>query len=131
MNLRFEYKIWGGSLLPLLEIQLLSRTKRVAVPAVVDSGAEVSIFGDEIRMDLNIATSEGVHQMIRFGGSSSTGLRCMLYAEFGGHRFNLPVVFIKEYTLPYALLGREGFFPQFGEVAFSERRAVRFVELRR
>jgi hypothetical protein len=119
--MRIDYQYHSTGLLPLCEVIILGRTRRVPVRAVVDSGATHPIFPMSAAEDAGINLAHGRYFPIAFGGSQTPGRIVETYVEIARRRFRLEIVFVERLTIGYALLGRRTFFNQFNEVAFIER----------
>jgi hypothetical protein len=128
--MRFDYQLHSTGLLPLCEVIILGKERRVPVRAVIDSGATHPIFPMSAAEDAGIDLQRGGNFPITFGGSQTHGRLCETYVEIVGRRFKLEIVFVERLILGYALLGRRTFFNQFNEVAFIERIRTPRVELR-
>lgn len=120
----------GLEYLPLCNVVLLGKQRRVPVPAVVDSGAVFPIFPLDAARDAGIDANKGRPCSVIFGGSTESARLVDCFFEIGGHRLRSEVAFVREIKLGYALLGRRGVFSKFNEVAFIERWANSRVELR-
>jgi predicted aspartyl protease len=95
------------------------------VRALVDSGAVRPIFPLSVATEAGIDLSKSVHYPIQYGGSTTPGwiARARIDLDIGpvGRILDLSIVFVEKLDLPYALLGRIGFFDQFNEVSFMQR----------
>jgi hypothetical protein len=128
--MRIDYQLHSTGLLPLCEVVILGKTRRVPVRAVIDSGATHPIFPTSAAEDAGIDLSRGRLFPIAFGASNSAGRLIETYVEIAHRRFRLEIVFVERLSIGYALLGRKTFFNQFNEVAFIERIKTPRVEFR-
>jgi hypothetical protein len=128
--MQLDYKYHSHGLLPLCEVIILGKTRRVPVRAVIDSGATHPIFPMSAAEDAGMDLSRGKPIQMAFGGSGAPGRLIETYVEIARRRFRLEIVFVEQLTIGYALLGRRTFFNQFNEVAFIERIKTPRVEFR-
>lgn len=128
--IRLNYKFHSHGLLPLCEVIILGRDRRVPIRAVVDSGASIPIFPESAAADAGLVLSRAQPWNITFGGSTTRGKLLETHIEISGHRLRTEIAFVERMSLDYALLGRRTVFNQFKEVAFIEKVASPRVELR-
>jgi hypothetical protein len=128
--MRLDYQYHSTGLLPLCEVIILGRIRRVPIRAVIDSGATHPIFPMSAAEDAGIDLIRGRPFPIAFGGSQTQGRLIEAYVEIAHRRFRLEIVFVEKLSIGYALLGRSTFFNQFNEVAFIERIRTPRVEFR-
>ncbi len=98
---------------------------------MVDSGAVYSVFPRKAAEVAGIMLDAGGQTLVQYGRSQDVGTRLRSYIELGGSRYRVDVVFVERLAFRFALLGREGVFPQFREVAFLEKIATPRVEFRK
>ena len=99
---------------PVIPVHILHAGRGVACEALLDSGADFSIFHAEIAdaMGLDLRKAEPV----RFSGVSGSGCRGRrrnVTLELAGHRIRCAVVFADGLNLPYAILGQAEVFRRF------------------
>lgn len=94
--------------------------KRIRSQALVDSGATVSIFGEETANSLGIDIEKGNKIILGGVGGRIVGYVHNLRMRIAGREFFCPVVFSREYLVSFNLLGRQGFFDQF-LITFDEK----------
>lgn len=129
--LRIPYQIHlRDGLVPLCEIVLLGKVRRVPIRAVIDSGAVRPFFLKSHAEDAGLDLAKGEPYNAIFGGSIERGVLLDVYVEIAGRRLHIEAVFVDDIRLGYALLGRRTVFNQFNEVAFIERIKSPCVELR-
>jgi hypothetical protein len=130
--LSLPYRIaWGRpELLPLCDVYLIGPKERVRVTSVVDSGALCPVFPLRAAEDAGIVLPASANCSIQYGGSVTLGRRVRVYIELKHRRWDTEIIFVEKLDLPYGLLGRQGVFGQFNEVAFLERIRTPRVELR-
>ena len=88
--------------------------------ALVDSGATVSIFKEEIAQELNVPILKGKEIFLGGVGGRIKGYLHNLDVKIGQRKLIVPVVFSYEYLVSFNLLGREGVFQQF-KILFDEK----------
>lgn len=124
------YQLHPTGLLPLCEVVILGKDRRVPVQAVVDSGATHPFFPVSAAEDAGIDLTAAPRMNVTFGGSVTEGRSANVYVEIQRQRLMIRIVFVDDIKLGYALLGRDTVFNQFNEVAFLERTKVKRVQLR-
>ncbi|MEK7560825.1 MAG: hypothetical protein AAB539_02600 [Patescibacteria group bacterium] len=105
---------------PIAEIILFGRDKKeVGGVYLIDSGATTSIAPAHDAVLLNIPLSRGRKTIIRgIGETHFSGYRHIVSCAIGAIICKIPIVFIEDPTTP-RILGREGFFGNFG-ILFDE-----------
>lgn len=88
---------------------------------MVDSGATVSIFKQEVAESLGIEIESGEEIYLGGVGGHIKGYLHKIKVEIAGKNFTCPIVFSREYSVSFSLLGRQGFFEEF-DVLFEERK---------
>lgn len=116
--MRLSYLKFGGSLMPVVDIAVVYRKRRLATRALIDSGADVCVF------DLELATHLGV-RLNRLASKTVGGIGGEIVAHPGNVTIVLgdQVIPLRIYfapNLPVNLLGRSDFFHHF-LVLFDER----------
>src|SRR6266478_5503998 len=105
----------GHGEIPLCEVALIGKTRRVLVSAVVDSGATHPMFPCSVAEDAGIDLSGASAVRVDFGGSNVVARRIRAYIEIIGipdRRFNPDIIFVDDLRLGYAMLGRRGVFAE-------------------
>lgn len=111
-----------GKYYPIVgEIKLGYKQKVVEALALVDSGATISIFKAEIADLLGIDIESGKETYLGGVGGRIKGYIHNVELEVAGKKFECPMVFSREYTVSFSLLGRQGFFEEF-DILFEERK---------
>ena len=132
MTITFDYRFQQGWRFPICTLDLLGpgASGRVAIRALVDTGATYSIFlrSDAERVGIKLPALP--NHTVTFGGGPGLGRRVRSTLDLGGIRFSTYVVYINDEDWPfrYSLLGRFGVFPHFSGVSFKERLPVPVVE---
>jgi hypothetical protein len=123
----FPYLRKGSQAFPIVDVTLSGPTQRLTVKALVDSGASLSVFRAEIIDYLGIALNRGTRVYLEGIGGRILGYRHRVQATVGATRFALSVVFSRELTVSFNLLGRDNFFEHF-RITFDERRQLIHLE---
>lgn len=118
--LTFSYKERGGIRYPMLNLELGHMDKFIAAEALVDSGADFSIFRAEFAEALGIPIERGEKVLLKGIGGDIRCYRHVLTFRFAGRVFEWPVFFSRQFRFSMNLLGRGGFFEPF-IVTFRER----------
>lgn len=108
---------------PLVPLKVLSRKKFVDTFALVDSGATISIFREDIAKQLGIKIEKGEKTYLGGVGGRIKGYIHKLEIRAAGKKILCPVVFSYEFTVSFNLLGREAFFKRF-RIIFEEKKKV-------
>lgn len=106
---------------PIIDFLIYSKDKVQRISALVDSGATVSIFREDIAEQLGVVIEKGIKTDLGGIGGRIKGYIHKIEMEIAGKKFICPVVFSYEYLVSFNLLGREVFFKQF-KIVFEERK---------
>lgn len=110
-----------GQLFPIVPVTLSFKKKKADTSALIDSGATISIFKQEVALLLGINIEEGREIFLGGVGGRIKGYIHTLEVEAAGKKFQIPIVFSYEYLVSLNLLGRDSFFDKF-LLIFDERR---------
>lgn len=104
---------------PVIPIRLLDGSHTIAYEALIDSGADYSIFHAEIGEALGLDIRSGERMTyVGIGGVRKNGFRHSVVLELAGNRCGCEVVFSYGLKMPYGILGQEAFFRRF-KIAFD------------
>ena len=120
MRMEFPYLQKDGQGFPVIQVTLHARSKEITVQALVDSGASFSVFRPEIAEYLGIQIERGKQVYLTGIGGRILGYMHKVSATAGEKTFRCKIVFSKEFTVSFNLLGRDNFFMPF-VVSFFER----------
>lgn len=121
-SILFPYKTDPlGNRYPVIPISFIFPRKKRRWFALIDSGATISIFRPEVAESLGITINNGKEMYLGGVGGRIKGYVHELPIEVAGKRFRCPVVFSREYTVSFNLLGRKEFFRHF-RITFEEQR---------
>jgi hypothetical protein len=110
-----------GGLFPVIDLLIYHKKFITRIFTLVDSGATISIFREDIAEQLGLVIEDGKETFLGGVGGRIKGYVHKLEIEVAGKRFPCPVVFSREYTVSFNLLGREAFFEQF-RIIFEEKK---------
>ncbi|MBU1017063.1 MAG: retroviral-like aspartic protease family protein [Patescibacteria group bacterium] len=123
----FKYYYNGEGYFPAIPLYVSAGGKKLKFHALIDSGATISVFKDEIAEQLGIAIENGKETYLGGVGGRIKGYVHKLEIEIAGKKFICPVVFSHEYLVSFNLLGREAFFKQF-RIVFEEKKNLLELE---
>lgn len=116
-----------GNLFPVVDIFVSKMDRTTRIFALVDSGATVSILREDVAEQLNVMIENGKETYLGGVGGRIKGYVHTLEVEIAGKKFLCPVVFSREYTVSFNLLGREAVFKQF-RIIFEEKKNLLALE---
>jgi hypothetical protein len=117
----FRYLVFRGSVFPIVPVQLrLPGRPWLAVSALVDSGASVSLFDGGIGRSLGLTIRDGRAIRPAGIGGAITAWVHRVALKIGDEEFEGEVAFTARKKLPINLLGRAAVFDRF-LVTFDEK----------
>ena len=116
-----------GDFFPVIDFFVSKNDRTARIFALVDSGATVSIFREDVAEQLGVTIENGKETYLGGVGGRIKGYIHTLDVEIAGKRFLCPVVFSREYLVSFNLLGREAFFRQF-KIVFEEKKNLLSLE---
>lgn len=115
--MKFKYKRYGSIIRPVIEITLKNQDKSIRYEVLVDSGADLCIFDEEIGNYLEIDVRKGKpREVFGVGGKYSIFYVHPITIEVGGWPFEINAGFmpgVAGRVMPYGLVGQNGFFENF------------------
>jgi len=121
MKAEFPYLEKDGLTFPVIQVILRGKDNILGVGALVDSGASFSIFHSEIAEDLGITIEKGKAVYLTGVGGRILGYLHEIDISIDGKRFfKCNIIFSREFTVSFNLLGRDNFFEPF-VISFLER----------
>ena len=126
MNFPYQ-KSSSGDYFPVISLLVSHKDRMVRIHTLIDSGATVSIFKQDVAEQLNIPIESGKEIFLGGVGGRIKGYIHTLEVEIAGRKFLCPIVFSREYTVSFNLLGREAFFKQF-RIIFEEKKNLLTLE---
>ena len=121
MRMDFPYTAKAERQYPLVDIALSKGRKCLAVKALVDSGASFSVFRAEIAEFLGVSIEKGKAFYLEGIGGRILGYLHVLNARVGSKSFRCKIVFSREFTVSFSILGRDNFFEKF-LITFDEKK---------
>lgn len=113
MKLVFPYVQKAANFYPAIDIKLFGRKESITVKALIDSGASFSVFRPEIAEQIGVNIESGKRLYLEGIGGRILGYIHKVPVKVGNKRFNCRIVFSREFTVSFNLLGRDNFFTKF------------------
>ncbi len=120
MRKDFSYFQKDGNLYPLIDVSVINRGESIIIKALVDSGASFSVFRSEVAEYIGIDIEKGRKIYLEGVGGRILGYIHNTTLAVAGKRLQCKVVFSKEFTVSFNLLGRDNFFYPF-LITFNEK----------
>lgn len=115
--MKFKYKNYGGVIRPVIPIRIGSKEDNFQYEVLVDSGADICLFSEEIGRALGIDVDKGSpKEVFGIGGKVSLYYIHPVTIEVGGWPFMIEAGFMPEVAgrvMPYGVVGQKGFFDIF------------------
>lgn len=109
-----------GQYFPIVPVTISYKLKKADTSALIDSGATISIFKEDVADLLGIKIENGEEIFMGGVGGRIKGYLHKLDMEVASKKFKIPVIFSYEYLVSLNLLGRDTFFPNFS-ITFTEK----------
>lgn len=116
-----------GEYFPIIDFFVYHKDRVERTSALVDSGATVSIFREDVAEQLNVIIESGKETYLGGVGGRIKGYLHKLQIEIVNEKFTCPIVFSREYLVSFNLLGREAFFKRF-RIVFEEKKNLLMLE---
>ncbi|PIP61102.1 hypothetical protein COW99_05760 [Candidatus Roizmanbacteria bacterium CG22_combo_CG10-13_8_21_14_all_38_20] len=116
-----------GDSFPVIDLFVSKNNRTTRIFSLVDSGATISVFREDVAEQLNITIEDGKETFLGGVGGRIKGYIHTLDVEIAGKTFPCPVVFSHEYLVSFNLLGREEFFKKF-KIIFEEKKNLLKLE---
>ena len=116
----FKYYFSEDDYFPVIPFYGIKGFKKIKFYGLIDSGASISVFREEIAQELGIEIEKGELTYLSGVGGRIKGYLHRLKIEVAGKKFFCPVIFSHEYLVSFNLLGRQEFFPRF-KIIFEEK----------
>jgi len=127
MRLAFPYIKKGEVFYPVVDLTVLGKVKSLSVSALIDSGASFSIFRPEIAEYLDIDIEKGKSLFLEGVGGRILGYLHRIPVKVGDRRFVCKIIFSREFTVSFNLIGRDNFFQKF-LITFAEAERLLILE---
>ncbi|MEW5907628.1 MAG: retropepsin-like aspartic protease [Patescibacteria group bacterium] len=120
MEKEFNYSQKDNKWYPTIDVILQGHVRGRAFRALVDSGASISIFRGEVADYLGILLEKGKPTYLTGVGGRILGYLHKIPVEIENKKFNCKIIFSREYTVSFNILGRDNFFLPF-LITFNEK----------
>jgi hypothetical protein len=127
MKLEFPYLRIGQQYFPVIDLKIKGKRSSFLIKALVDSGASFSVFRHEIADYLGIKLEKGKQIYLEGIGGRILGYLHNLSVTIGEYSYKLKIVFSRELTISFSLLGRDNFFEPF-LITFAEKSKKIIIE---
>lgn len=121
MRKEFSYFEKDGQWFPMIEVELKHAGREIILKALIDSGASFSVFRPEVAEYLNIPIERGKKIYLTGIGGRILGYLHTVAIEIEKFSFPCKIIFSREFTVSFNLLGRDNFFQPF-VISFLEKR---------
>ncbi len=105
---------------PAIDIRLFGPKDFITIKALIDSGASFSVFRPEIAEQIGIEIERGKRLYLEGIGGRILGYIHKVPVRVGNKKFECRIVFSREFTVSFNLLGRDNFFSKF-LITFDEK----------
>ncbi len=120
MKTEFSYLQSGAQYFPIINLRVKGKTNELSVKALVDSGASFSVFRPEIAEFIGVDIEKGKAIYLEGIGGRILGYLHIIPTSVGNKNYKCKIVFSRELTVSFNLLGRDNFFDPF-LITFFER----------
>lgn len=129
MRKEFEYLRKGESWFPVIDVIVEGRKRRRSFKALIDSGATFSVFRAEVARFLGVKKIERGKEVYLegIGGRILGYLHDLMVSVDGRHFFRCKIIFSREFSVSFNLLGRDNFFLPF-IISFIEKERKIVIE---
>lgn len=107
--------------LPLIPVELHGSQRHLRVRAILDSGAEHTVFSKQVAQHLGIGLSDNRTVMLQTISGVVPGILAAAELQVGAYRWTTEAIFADGLAADAGLLGQLGFF-QFFTVTFAYSR---------
>lgn len=116
--MKFNYKKYPGPILrPVIPVKLKNKDLEIGYEVLVDSGADLCIFDEQIGEIIGIDIKKGKpREVFGVGGKASIYYLHKVEIVVGGHSYNIEAGFMPNVAgnvMPYGIVGQKGFFDMF------------------
>jgi hypothetical protein len=126
--IKFPYSYRRQQLFPIIPVTVSIEPYDIATDALLDSGANISVFRQEIAECLGLQIESGEEILLHGLGGRVMGYIHEVTMEVEQISFPCKVVFSSELTVGINLIGRQDFFEKF-KVTFNENNKEVILEL--
>lgn len=116
----FSYLKKDSQYFPVIKVKLKGPKEELITEALIDSGASFSVFRSEVADYLGIPLEKGKPVYLTGIGGRILGYLHKIKVKVGKKSFVCKIIFSKEYTVSFNILGRDNFFVPF-LITFNEK----------
>ena len=121
--MKFRYKLYGDVSRPVIQIILKNKENVVGYNVLIDSGADICLFDQNIGEAIGIDIKKGkLKEVFGVGGKASAYYVHPIMIEVGGWEYKIEAGFMPDVAgrvMPYGIVGQKGFF-EFFKVIFDK-----------
>lgn len=118
--MEYSYLKKGSQFYPIIDVKLKNNKSEIILKALVDSGASFSIFRAEVAEYLGVSIENGKKIYLEGIGGRILGYLHSLVLIIEGKRYKSKIIFSRELTVSFNILGRNNFFIPF-QIIFREK----------
>ena len=115
--MKFKYKLYNSTLRPVIPLRLRRNNVFVSCEVLVDSGADICLFNENLGEALGIDVRKGkACELFGVGGKASVFFMHNIIIEVGENQYKIEAGFMPNVAgniMPYGLVGQKGFFEKF------------------
>jgi hypothetical protein len=119
--MEFPYLFRKDKSYPIIPIKISSGSLTLKTEALVDSGANISVFSSDIADYLELVLTGGKQIYLQGVGGRIVGYIHKVKIDISGISFRCPIVFSAELITSFNIIGRDAFFDKF-LITFDEAR---------
>lgn len=123
----YPYKKSDNQFFPVIKLALIHKNTKLTIEALIDSGANISIFNADVAEILGIDVESGKEVYLSGVGGRILGYQHTIQVEIDRKFFLAKLIFSREFLVSFNLIGREGVFNKF-TICFDEKK--KSVELK-
>lgn len=124
MRKEFSYIQKGNQYFPVIDVSIKGAGRDLTIKALVDSGASFGVFRSEIADYLGINIEKGKQMYLEGIGGRILGYLHNLRISVGKKSLKCKIVFSREFTVSFNILGRDNFFLPFLISFYEKKRKV-------
>lgn len=118
--MKFYYQLFRDSYYPIIQVKIIANGEEVNTPAIVDSGASISIFSGSVARQIGINTEAGQKRIFQGASAKLIGYTHKVIMIIAGKKIECKVAFSDELSTSFNLIGRETVFDKF-IITFNEK----------
>lgn len=127
MELKFPYIFLKDRFYPIIPVGIMRGKNVVRTEALVDSGANISIFHGDFCRELGLKLEHGEKKTFQGIGGKITGFVHKIQINVNEHLFTCKIAFSDEMITGLNIIGREGFFDKFVVVFDDSKKELSLI----